>query len=245
MKNFLMVMVIFMCFPILLPAQNFNVIVENTTAEGAPGDEIIMGGHIFNLSDNAISIEIVRETNEIPGSWTSSLCLTVCALPWTDQLSSEIAAGDSTEFSIHFFTDAQPGAGEALLKIRESSGSDSVSYLFKASTMGTGILSNEAASHSFRLYGNYPNPFNNSTIIQFDVAQPIHSVQFQVFSVLGKRIFEERINNVTTGVNRIRYSGRDAHGNVIPSGTYFYRLTYLTANGLQQSTKLQKLALVK
>jgi protocatechuate 3,4-dioxygenase beta subunit len=72
----------------------------------------------------------------------------------------------------------------------------------------------------FKLDQNYPNPFNPSTIIAFDLP---HSslVSLKVYNILGQE--------VAMLVNEIKSAGHyatvwDAAG--IPSGTYFYRLTY-------------------
>jgi hypothetical protein len=41
--------------------------------------------------------------------------------------------------------------------------------------------------NTFRLYQNFPNPFNPSTTIRFDVMEPAH-VELILFDILGKRI---------------------------------------------------------
>jgi PKD repeat protein len=70
----------------------------------------------------------------------------------------------------------------------------------------------------FALYPNYPNPFNPSTTIEYDLPQPSH-IELKVYDVLG--------NEVQTLVSGKRAAGRyrvqfDSNG--VPGGLYFYRL---------------------
>ena len=71
----------------------------------------------------------------------------------------------------------------------------------------------------FRLYNNYPNPFNPATKIRFDIPH-VANAKLVVYDVLGRevtRIFE---GSLKAG----RYS-LDFDASNLPSGVYFYRLT--------------------
>ncbi len=69
----------------------------------------------------------------------------------------------------------------------------------------------------FRLSGNYPNPFNSSTIITFQ--SPISGEGlFEIFNIAGQRLEINRIR-IKAGINRVTW---DAGG--YPSGHYLYRI---------------------
>ena len=78
---------------------------------------------------------------------------------------------------------------------------------------------------AFWLHGNWPNPFNASTTIAFDVSGtvPVHLV---VYDVLGRRV---RIlhsgETLTAGHYRTSWNGRDDEGRSAASGVYLYQLT--------------------
>ena len=77
---------------------------------------------------------------------------------------------------------------------------------------------------AFRLHGNWPNPFNASTTIAFDVARtaPVHLV---VYDALGRRVRAlYRGETLTAGPYRTAWNGRDDEGRPAASGVYFYRL---------------------
>ena len=86
---------------------------------------------------------------------------------------------------------------------------------------------------SSRLYGNYPNPFNPSTRIEFDLANT-GRVRLDVFSVDGRRVATLINGRLNAGHHSIAWDGRNDAGELVPSGTYFYQLV---AGDLRQVRK--------
>ena len=72
----------------------------------------------------------------------------------------------------------------------------------------------------FELLGNFPNPFNNSTMIRFKLPAPGH-VQLLVFNTLGQRVWQHRYSFSSGGRHRILFNG-----NRFPSGLYFYQVIF-------------------
>lgn len=75
----------------------------------------------------------------------------------------------------------------------------------------------------FRLAQNWPNPFNLSTIICYDLPDQAN-VTLEVFNVLGQRVTTLQSGVKPAGTHRVRWDGRAADGHTVPSGVYFYRL---------------------
>ncbi len=74
------------------------------------------------------------------------------------------------------------------------------------------------APYGFRLLQNYPNPFQEATSIDFQLAAPEH-VRLDVVDVRGKvvRTLLDRV--VEPGTHRVRFEAED-----LASGLYFYRI---------------------
>lgn len=86
--------------------------------------------------------------------------------------------------------------------------------------------SNELISElpdGFKLNGNYPNPFNPSTIISFEVPEAV-SYQVKIYTAHGALV-EEIAGNAAAGKASVQLSFNDQ-----PSGIYFYRVIAITAN---------------
>ena len=65
----------------------------------------------------------------------------------------------------------------------------------------------------------YPNPFNNSTRIEFSIASPGH-VSIGVYDITGKWITNIIENHLLNGTHSLNWRGLDANGNPVSSGSY-------------------------
>ena len=75
----------------------------------------------------------------------------------------------------------------------------------------------------FKLYSNYPNPFNNSTIIPFQVVEKAN-IEIQIFNISGQKIITLTNQQFEAGYHNILWDGRDIYGDYVSSGIYFYQL---------------------
>lgn len=88
---------------------------------------------------------------------------------------------------------------------------------------------NSSSSLEEELLGNYPNPFNPSTIIKYQVPET-GTVKIKIYDILGKEI--------TTLVNETQMAGLhevEFNAEHLPSGVYIYTIN---ANGIAQSRKM-------
>jgi Secretion system C-terminal sorting domain/Right handed beta helix region len=69
----------------------------------------------------------------------------------------------------------------------------------------------------------YPNPFNPSTTIRFELPEPQHT-KVAVYDVSGRLIKTLLDEFKSSGENEIKWNGRDATGRSVSSGSYFVRL---------------------
>jgi len=74
------------------------------------------------------------------------------------------------------------------------------------------------------LNSNYPNPFNPSTTISFDVAVSGH-VDIEVYNVRGQRVRVLVSGDYGAGSHKVVWNGNDSAGRAVGSGVYFYRMT--------------------
>jgi hypothetical protein len=76
---------------------------------------------------------------------------------------------------------------------------------------------------SFALLHNYPNPFNASTVIPYDLPQAA-DVRLEIFNVMGQRVRVLVDQHQSKGFKNISWDGKDDKGMDVSSGIYFYRL---------------------
>jgi carboxypeptidase family protein/flagellar hook capping protein FlgD len=74
-----------------------------------------------------------------------------------------------------------------------------------------------------KLVGNYPNPFNPSTVINYAVSNQGH-VFIEVFNIKGEKVTILRDGEMTPGNYSVTWNGLDSNGNPVSSGVYFYKM---------------------
>jgi hypothetical protein len=96
----------------------------------------------------------------------------------------------------------------------------------------TGVEENKTGTQPdpFRLYPNYPNPFNPSTTIRFNLPKAVH-VRLSIYDLLGREIAVLVNGKRKEGVHEVRWNGLDAQHVPLPSGVYLYRLDAASYKG--------------
>jgi len=93
-----------------------------------------------------------------------------------------------------------------------------------------GPFSGQVASpvlNEYKLYSNYPNPFNPETTIRFDVFAAngqMENINIQIYNSLGQRVRTLVNEAMSIGEYSITWDGKDDNGRRIATGTYFYQL---------------------
>lgn len=129
-------------------------------------------------------------------------------------------SGASTPFTIHWNNGATTedlfniAAGTYTITVTDANCSRSLTIIISQPPNGVG----EYNASNFTLMQNIPNPFNNSTIINFVSELPDDFV-FTVNSIDG-RLMESREIQSNSGLNKIEFFT----GN-LPAGVYFYTLS--------------------
>ena len=72
--------------------------------------------------------------------------------------------------------------------------------------------------NTFKLYANYPNPFNPTTKIRYAISQTAFTT-LKVYSVTGKEVATLINEEKTPGVYEVNFDGKN-----LASGIYFYKL---------------------
>ncbi|UCH11486.1 MAG: T9SS type A sorting domain-containing protein [Fidelibacterota bacterium] len=75
----------------------------------------------------------------------------------------------------------------------------------------------------FELGQNYPNPFNPATEIRYEVSEAA-AVRLAIYDLTG-RLVHTLVNEMKQpGTYHVQWDGRNANGNLLHSGVYFYSL---------------------
>jgi len=140
------------------------------------------------------------------------------------------ARGDAELVTVRFMTLTEdPGQIEVL-------GGQFVNSAYQANTMR--VEKAQALPKIAALHQNFPNPFNPSTEIRFDIPTA-REVQLRVFNQLGQTVRTLVDSRMKAGTYRIKWDGKTEAGNSISSGVYFYSLE------AGEFSQIRKMTLVK
>ncbi len=84
------------------------------------------------------------------------------------------------------------------------------------------------------LLANYPNPFNPSTVIRYELAESAN-VQVTILDITGRQIATLVSDNSPAGINSVIWDGRNDLGVQVSAGVYLCRMR---TSGLQFTNKI-------
>lgn len=85
------------------------------------------------------------------------------------------------------------------------------------------VVSENILPAKFAVYENYPNPFNPSTNIIFDIVEQSQT-DVTVWNLLGQKVAVLFSGDLNTGRHSIKFDGHHTNGSLLPSGVYIYRI---------------------
>lgn len=92
---------------------------------------------------------------------------------------------------------------------------------------------------NFSILPNYPNPFNPITQICFLINEP-GKIIIQIFSPIGALIKYYEEEYYSAGQYKITWDGKNQYDELMSSGCYIYRITFINRKGIinQKSSKM-------
>jgi len=105
----------------------------------------------------------------------------------------------------------------------KASGDSTGYYNLNVGEVGIDDKPDYYGAKSFRLYHNYPNPFNPLTTIKFAIPSNT-KVSLKVYNLRGQEIADLVNKEMSSGVHEINWDGKDRYGRIVADGVYLYQL---------------------
>jgi hypothetical protein len=113
-------------------------------------------------------------------------------------------------------------------------------------------INDDFVTNPIKLYGNYPNPFRNSTTIFFGFNADYSKIAeffsnsnkeaiIEIYNVKGQKIRQLVLEDFTSKTNTVIWNGKDEFGKTVRSGVYFYK----TKGKDDKFTSVKKMVLMK
>ena len=96
----------------------------------------------------------------------------------------------------------------------------------------------ESFPSKFKLFNNYPNPFNPVTTIRYQVAKETN-VKIEIFNSIGQKVRTLVNETKSEGYYSIEWDGKGDFNMTLSSGVYFYKMTAGTFVSVQKMAFLK------
>jgi len=231
MKQILSIFAVLLLFYASVNAQTFSFhrvsapIVVQDTSSYFPA---VTKGVFKNLSTTVQSFKFVRVVNNLPGSWSSQMCVgqscyppfvDTCPPTGGDPITLAPNASDTIYIDVFGMT-----AGTATIVIKAFVLSAPTTFLtdtFKVQLVYTGIRQISSIVEDYSLNQNYPNPFNPTTLINFTLPKE-ETVSLKVYNILGMEV-ADLLNYQKLQGGRYSFVFNANEYN-LSSGVYIYKL---------------------
>ena len=100
---------------------------------------------------------------------------------------------------------------------------DLAGVIYRVSYAEASINEPNFIPEAFALHPNYPNPFNPSTTISYDLPEQAH-VTLGIYDLLGKQIKTLANQSQDAGKRIAVWDGTDDLGRQVSAGVYLYRI---------------------
>ncbi|MCB9057720.1 MAG: T9SS type A sorting domain-containing protein [Calditrichae bacterium] len=109
-----------------------------------------------------------------------------------------------------------------------ATGDESIDFTHNTNFVDIGITTalgdeNIQVTGTFKLYNNYPNPFNPETTIRFSLPQNAYT-QLSIYNIMGQKIRTLVQSELVSGEHQYKWNGTNESGITVGSGIYFYVL---------------------
>jgi hypothetical protein len=227
------ILIFLLIFPLTLFSQSFTWQADTTSKSGTPGNPILFHTYLINNTTDSLELRVIRTVNQLPSGWTSSFCVGgitgICYAPFFDTVPDPVVVNASSqlELAIDFQTSASPDQGDITVRVEEwNNPSVFLTESFDGSTNPTGISGSDLpVTGQYRLYTNYPNPFNPLTHIPFEIGgvSTQRTIVF-IYNVMGQRVRKLMDEYLSPGLHQATWDGKDAIGQSVSSGIYFVEI---------------------
>jgi hypothetical protein len=226
MKKNLLSLLILLALSSSLFSQDITFVPRQTVLNDTLGAEMVFYIDVTNISQADQTLFMVRTINDLPESWTSSLCFDFCFAGFVDSVatttdfgSAPLTPGETREVAVHVFPTVNTGTGNVQLQAGTfRNPNDRVIVDLTATANPVSVEDENTVVDKYYLQQNYPNPFNPSTKINYGLKKAAN-VEITVYNILG--------NKVATLLNGYKPSGNYSvsfDASKFSSGVYLYRI---------------------
>lgn len=233
-----------------LDAGDHNMVRRNLTARVGADGQLVVADYLMMLLDSLGGAEAalalkpnttVGDYNDVDEGYQIEMALNLTRFGYPQDRDDGALLISATLFDGEKFANASDNYGTRTWWFRESDWPAAPAWAYMDPDLVVTSIDDKHTAQlpeTFRILGNYPNPFNAQTTIRYALPQT-GQVTLDIYNLLGQVIVSKVLGNLSAGMQEVSFDA-----SALSSGLYFYKLS-LKANGKQISTQAAKMLLIK
>jgi hypothetical protein len=194
----------------------FDLVAAPVYLSGYPGDTVSTVLHLTPRLGYPYPVTLSFAVEPVPSVGTISDSLSVNPLTAAD--SSVLYIFVSPEVPPDSYRVLVMGAGGGAVE-------ETTEVILELTSTGQGHSGDQPApDHPVLAARAAPNPFRESTRIEFALPSPAGHATLTIWNLLGQRVRELRVVEAEAGRHQVVWDGRDSRGQRVQSGVYWFRV---------------------
>ena len=168
-----------------------------------------------NLDEDPIDYLVYAKVGSYPAEEIYDTTVTTLPISSREFLNNVFEQTPGNGVTVRFSVSATDGIDTVKV-----SGDDRVVYVNRYEFLST---ETNGMPTEFALHENYPNPFNPSTTLRFDLPE-LSDVNVIIYNMLGQEVKTFNMQNISAGHHSIKWNATNDLGDPVSAGVYLYQL---------------------
>ncbi len=168
-----------------------------------------------NLDEDPIHYLVYAKVGVYPAEEIYDTTVTTLPISSREFINNVFEQTPGNAVTVRFSVSATDGTDTVKI-----SGDDRVLYVNRYEFLST---ETKGMPTEFALHENYPNPFNPSTTLRFDLPE-LRDVNVIIYNMLGQKVKTFNMENISAGHHSIKWNATNDLGDPVSAGVYLYQL---------------------
>ena len=165
--------------------------------------------------ESSVNYRVYAKIGVYPAEQMYDTTVTALSITYQEILEKVFEGSPTNGATVKFQVIAKNGAYS-----KDVTGDDRVLYVNRYDYLS---VENQSIPTEFALHENYPNPFNPSTTLRFDLPEA-SNITLTIYNMLGQKVRTFDYQNTSAGYHSVKWNATNDYGDPVGAGVYLYQL---------------------